>query len=204
MMKKNIWIISLVFLSFLLVQSASAQMYVGGKLGYVMTTDTDLTVSDLGTGTVEWDGGFGIGLSLGTMMDAFRIEGELEYRSADMETMAAEGVSVGGEIKTWSLLANAYYDFNTGSAIKPYVGAGLGFAQHSFELNAVIDGDALSGEDDDTVFAYQATLGLGWAASDALDVDFAYRYFATADPDYDGVEAEYASHNLSVGMRVKF
>ncbi|MBU4055668.1 MAG: outer membrane beta-barrel protein [Proteobacteria bacterium] len=209
-MRKSIFIILCVCLSFLFVGASSAEMYVGAKLGYVMTTDTDLTVPGLGTGTVEWDGGFGFGAALGTTLDAFRIEGEIEYRSADMKTIAETDISVGGDIKTLSLMANGYYDFNAGTSFKPYIGVGIGFARHTFGLDAVIydeeeDEDiVMSGEADDTVFAYQGTIGAAWAISDTMDLDCAYRYFATADPDFDGVEAGYASHNISLGLRFKF
>lgn len=208
-MKKTTWIILFVCLSFLFAGAVAAEMYVGGKLGYVMTSDSDLSdgVDEI---SIEFDGGLGLGLALGTTMDAFRIEGELEYRGADMDKAKAYGVSVpvDGDIKTWSLMANGYYDFETGSSLKPYAGVGIGFAKHSVEINSIAGDAGSGGEDDDTVFAYQGTLGVAWAVSDTMDLDFAYRYFATADAEFeDGAgttEAEYGSHNLSAGLRIKF
>ena len=31
-----------------------------------------------------------------------------------------------------------------------------------------------------------------------------YRYFATSDPEFDGTEVEYASHNIYAGIRLNF
>jgi opacity protein-like surface antigen len=35
-------------------------------------------------------------------------------------------------------------------------------------------------------------------------LDLQYRYFATADPDFDGTEAEYQTHNFFAGLRFDF
>ena len=103
-----------------------------------------------------------------------------------------EGDELDADLTTLSLMANGYYDFETGSALKPFIGAGIGFANHDFE------------DVDDTVFAYQFTLGAAYAVNETMDLDCAYRYFATADPDLDGIDADYGSHNISVGLRFKF
>ena len=45
-------------------------------------------------------------------------------------------------------------------------------------------------------------LGTAMAISETMDLDFGYRYFATADPDV-GVDLDYSSHNLTIGVRFK-
>ena len=62
----------------------------------------------------------------------------------------------------------------------------------------------LVGNEDDTVFAYQLAAGGSLTINKNLSVDLQYRYFATADPDFDGLEAEYNTHNLIFGLRFTF
>jgi opacity protein-like surface antigen len=45
---------------------------------------------------------------------------------------------------------------------------------------------------------------VGFALSDAVILDFRYRYLAMQDPEFDVYEAEVASHNLTVGLRMAF
>ena len=54
------------------------------------------------------------------------------------------------------------------------------------------------------VVAYQLALGGSFAASESLNIDLQYRFFGTADPDFEGLEAEYSTHNFMVGLRHAF
>ena len=69
------------------------------------------------------------------------------------------------------------------------------------DIEADID---LVGTEDDTVFAYQIAAGGSLAVNDRLSIDVQYRYFATEDPNFDGLKAEYATHNLFFGLRFNF
>lgn len=182
-MRKNYWMILGVCLTFLFVSAASADMYVGVKTGYAIVSDTDVLGLD-----VEFDGGWIAGIAVGTKIQDFRVEGELEYKKNDVDVQTL------GEdtLETWSLLVNGFYDLQTGSGLTPYIGAGIGFANHDVD------------DEDDTVFAYQGTAGVAYAFSETMDLDCAYRYLATADPDFAGVDLEYGSHNFTVGIRFKF
>lgn len=54
------------------------------------------------------------------------------------------------------------------------------------------------------MFAYQVGAGVGYALTPQVTLDVKYRYFATADPDFDGTDMEYASHNIYAGIRLDF
>ncbi len=97
-----------------------------------------------------------------------------------------------------SFLVNGYYDFFTKSPITPYLSAGIGFA--NLKINDLDD----FGDSSDTVLAYQVGVGLGYAINREVTLDFKYRYFATADPNFDGMDAECGSHNIYVGARYNF
>jgi len=182
----------MVCLSMVFAGAALAEMYMGVKAGYSQVGDTDVTLSGHKVGDIEFDSGWVTGIALGTTIDAFRVEGEFEYRNNDGELEIPGFGKDDGSLDTMSLLFNGYYDFQTDLGFTPYIGAGIGLARHD-------DDDV-----DDTVFAYQGTIGFALPISDVMDFDAAYRYFATEDPDFDGVEIDYDSHNITLGLRFKF
>ncbi len=103
-------------------------------------------------------------------------------------------------------MGNGYYAFDLGAGFKPFIGAGIGIAYLDAELDLSVPGfGAASASDDDTVFAYQGIAGVEYEiptdmATIALGVR--YSYFATTDPDFGGIEAEYATHNIMFGVRI--
>ena len=99
-------------------------------------------------------------------------------------------------------MVNGYLDFENQTALTPYIGAGVGVAKVSAN-DISIGGVALSDEDD-TVFAYQLGVGIGYSVTESLIIDLAYKYFATEDPDFEGTKAEYGSHNILFGVRINF
>lgn len=61
------------------------------------------------------------------------------------------------------------------------------------------------GEDDstdETALAYQGIAGVGFPLSE--ESEDRYRYFATAEVDYDGDEASYDTHSIDAGIRFRF
>jgi opacity protein-like surface antigen len=94
-------------------------------------------------------------------------------------------------------MGNAYYDFSTEGSFSPYIGAGLGYANVEADLDDF-------GDEDETELAYQVILGGSFTSSVGLSIDLQYRYFGTDDPEFDGLEAEYSTHNLMIGLRQSF
>jgi opacity protein-like surface antigen len=116
--------------------------------------------------------------------------------------LAGAGVPTGisGEVKTWGLLANVYYDFMPEQKFSPYVSGGLGAARHTGELTIGNVTDDAS----DTVFAYQLGAGASYDIAEHTALFGGYRYFGTSDADFDGLEADYDAHELRVGIRYGF
>lgn len=182
--------------------------YVGGQAGVVFLSDADISDPSGLTATAEFDTGFGLGLVGGYDFDMFRLEGELFYKTNGIDQITL-GLSApaDGDFTTLGLMVNAYYDFRTATPVTPYIGAGLGMAQVSAEDVTV--GGTLVADDDDMVFSYQLIAGIGYAVSNAVTLDLAYKYLGTADPsltDVDGApfDTEYNSHNVVLGLRYKF
>jgi opacity protein-like surface antigen len=179
--------------------------YFAARLGLCFLDDATLSEEGVPfTIDTEFDSGFGFEAAMGYDFGMFRAEGEIGYRKNDIDTFSAMGVSLtgGGDIDTLSFMANGYLDFENQTAFTPYIGAGIGYAKVS--ANDISVGGLDVGDEDDSVFAYQFGLGVGYSATESLIIDVAYKYFATDDPDFEGTEAEYDSHNISIGIRIAF
>jgi opacity protein-like surface antigen len=209
-MKKNLLITFVCVLAFFFsttVYSAEG-LYVSGNLAFAMASDSDLTDSTVPGVTVntEFDTGLALGAALGYDFNRFRVEGEISYQKNDVDKISAQGgfFDETGDAKALSFLINGYFDLKNSSAFTPYVSAGLGFAQVEFN-NLNISGLGFSGSnDEDTVFAYQVGIGVGYAVTEKVTIDVKYRYFGTEDSEYDTTEAEFASNNFLFGVRINF
>jgi opacity protein-like surface antigen len=202
-----------VILGFLLLVVSGAPVsaagpYVGGQLGAVFLSDMDIDQSGF-TFDTSFDTGFGGSLAGGYAFDPFRVEGEVFYKTNDFEEASFGGVTLpaDGDMSALGLMVNVYVDFKNRSRFTPFLGVGAGFAQVSVN-DLVIDGLPIA-DDDDTVLAYQGIAGVGFSITPAFTVDLAYKYTATEDPSFtdlggDSFEAEYASHNVMVGVRYNF
>lgn len=126
-----------------------------------------------------------------------------------------------GDLDTTTFMANALYDFgSTDSAIRPYVGFGLGGASVSADfggrLNGVTVDTDFGSQTQKTVFAWQALAGVGWKLTDRLTVDATYRYLSVPSLSLDGFakpqyqdalssfDTEYSDSTVSVGVRWAF
>lgn len=197
--KKTSYILLLfVFLTAFGVSVAGAESYISGSMGLASVSDANIDTGS-NSGEIEFDSGFTATGAYGqTLGDAGRIEVELGYRTNDIDKVNGLGITdIDGDIATVSLMGNAFYGLSNNSRFTPFVGAGLGFANIEADIER---GD----EEDDTVFAYQVAAGASMAVTETLDIDLQYRYFATEDPDFDGLKAEYASHNLMFGLTLYF
>jgi opacity protein-like surface antigen len=75
------------------------------------------------TPKVKGKSGWTVDAAVGRQIDShFRAEGQLIY--SDDKTKVGDG-----RIKMSAGLANGYYDFDTGTKLKPFVGAGVGIGQ---------------------------------------------------------------------------
>lgn len=172
----------------------------------------------------DMDAGYGATLAFG-FGAAPGMSGEIEvgYRTTDLSgienvqvtdsygatSSIPENISGTGNLNTLSLMVNGYYTFDT-RVFRPYVGAGVGLAQHKRKSSEQILNTSVtkfyvpSTSDDDVVFAYQFMLGLNWHLADNTEARAGYRYFATNKANFDGVNAGYATHNVDAGLIIRF
>jgi outer membrane protein OmpA-like peptidoglycan-associated protein/opacity protein-like surface antigen len=156
------------------------------------------------SGEVEFDNGTTMLGAIGYAMgNGFRFEGELARRMNDVNSFTTSGVSTStdGEARVLSLMANALYDFKTGTPLTPYVGLGVGLA--SLKMSSSAPPAAGTGREQD--FAWQGIVGAAIKLSEALDLTADYRYFDMGDVEINpGVDVDYSSHTFLVGLRWRF
>ena len=179
--------------------------YVALRLGVCFLDDATLSEEGFPFNIdTEFDTGMAIEGAVGYDFGMFRAEGEIGYRKNDIDEFSALGISLSadGDFDALSFMVNGYLDFENQTAFTPFIGAGIGYAKVS--ANDISVGGIDVGDEDDSVFAYQLGVGVGYSATESLIVEIAYKYFATSDPDFDDTEAEYDSHNISIGIRYAF
>ena len=209
------------------VPSAKAQLYVSANAGGTILNDADTTdsftvmgVGVTGKGDTEFDNGFGLTGAVGYSYGNFRVEAEFSYRKNDLDKLTINSVAVAGVLFTGlgtfdldgdttalGFMANGWYDVDTGTPWVPFLGAGLGVARLNIDIESIA-GVAITYDESDTVFAYQAGAGIGYKFTPEIMATLSYRFFGTSDPTFDDgvdkIEAEYQSHNLWAGLIVRF
>ena len=123
------------------------------------------------------DGTWGAHVALGAKHGAFRLETEYNTgKTAHKKFMAGRGNDVFKvNLRTESILVNAYWDINLCSRFTPYVSAGAGLAKLNFRMKS----EDRTMKSNPSNFAWQVGAGVSYAATDSIDVDLGYRYVDT-------------------------
>lgn len=178
-----------------LVAAGSAQAQDTGESGWYVRGDAGGAFQPElnSTPKVKGDTGWTADVAAGRSFGAFRTEGQLIYSEADHEIGE-------GSTKVTAGLLNGYYDFSTGTRLKPFIGAGVGVGQ------VKLDGEL--SEDDDTGFAYQLQTGVAYPINDRLSAQVAYRYLGVNDVEIgsgaSSIDGDYHEQAVTVGLSYKF
>ncbi|MBN1928097.1 MAG: porin family protein [Chlorobiaceae bacterium] len=134
----------------------------------------------------DLDSGLVLNGALGYNFGSVRVEAAVGYQKHDFSDFDADGSML-------TVMGNAYYDFDAGSGVKPYIMGGLGMAS--------VDSSLTDSED---VFAWQVGAGIGFEVAECTTLDLGYRYLKPNDVDYFGSDVEIESHNVTLGLRYQF
>ncbi len=170
---------------------APYRYYFAVRGGVTFPSDVDVRFGP----AVEQDTGFTVSGAAGIRLDGIGLRGfrgELEggYTEAtNSNYIGNTSVSFG--------LASIYYDFQTGTPFRPFVGGGVGVGN--------LDVDGIS----DTALAYHGTAGIAFDLGRGFDLELAYRYFGVSGADLrdHGVklsDGDYNAHQVLVGLRKSF
>jgi opacity protein-like surface antigen len=211
---------------------AVAQFYVSGNFGGIFPENGETEIETpsggaAGTAKVhaEYKTGFAATGAVGYGMGNGRLELEVSYRHAEVDRFSgSDSLTVGGVTKVFpasasdtdlsalAFMANAWYDFETGTPWRPFAGAGFGGARVNMTVGAADTGFASDFDDSDIVFAFQVGLGIGYEITKRIRADLSYRYFTTSQPSLQttiagtdvSARTEIDMHNLFAGLTVKF
>lgn len=173
---------------------------------------------------VDYDDGFQLGVGVGrtfrglsTGSIGVRGEIELSYSEADADEINFSGngpaseINVAGGVDSTAIFANIYADFETGSTVTPFVGAGVGIGRFSQDL---FYGPGIQVNDSDTAFGVQLIAGLAFEASDrvTLTADARYREFYNVDSarlspagaSTGTISGDISAFSINVGARLAF
>jgi len=151
----------------------------------------------------ERSGVFGLGASVGSDLSystSLPLRLEAEYLYHGNETFSHGGESI--DLSAHSIMGNAFFDFQTDTALTPYIGGGLGLAC----LNDRITTAHSSSKGNRWNFAWNAGGGVAWGLGEKLALDFGYRYMdlgKTHDHTDFGQasNASLTAHEFSLGFR---
>lgn len=116
-------------------------------------------------------------------------------------------LSEGGRMETTTVMLNAYYDFDFGGDLNPYVGVGIGNAEESVLFRT--RGGNLT-RDEDNGFAWQLIGGLEYQALPNVSLFGQYRYFQAEDPELGlkllpgSINVENQFQAFEIGLRFSF
>ncbi|MEJ2688016.1 MAG: outer membrane beta-barrel protein [Gammaproteobacteria bacterium] len=193
--------------------------YIGLQGAATFQREADNSGTNLHT-TSKFTSGYNVAGVLGwNYGQNWRAEAELGYRRNDLDKLAVDkatgtGLAGGqtydahGHVGTTDVMGNLWYDVDTGSRWKPYVGGGIGWA-HINANNVSANGVSLA-DDTSNVFAYQLGAGIGYELTRRTTVSVNYRYFATKDPTFTNVatgtkfNSQYRTNNVGLSLRYRF
>ncbi len=136
----------------------------------------------------DMDNGLVLNGALGYNFGSARLEAAVGYQKHDIKDEDED-------ISLLTVMANAYYDMDAGSGVKPYIMGGLGLAH--------VDMSWTSSDED--VFAWQVGAGLGVEVAENTTLDLGYRYLKPSkfDTHYLG-DGKIECHNIMLGLRYQF
>jgi opacity protein-like surface antigen len=161
--------------------------------------------------------GVAAGLSLKSLGVPMRAELEYAYHTAvaynPNPTFVGAGVptSFKSDLTSQTVFANVYYDFATGTAFTPYVGAGLGMAwNHTKGTGTVIATGATQDYHRTTdSFAWNVGAGCAYTLTSNWSLSAGYRYVdlgkvVWGDGTAQLTSKDITSHEVLMGLRYQF
>ncbi|WP_294445193.1 outer membrane beta-barrel protein, partial [uncultured Sphingomonas sp.] len=198
--------------------------YVGAEFGGMIVEDITYDISTpttTGTGTVNSDYGYDADGIVGYDFGGFRLEAEVAYKSADLDSYASSlptpfnnGIAApntfdlaGGRTTALSFMVNGLLDFGDDDGIQGFIGGGAGVARVKARVALNQRGSFLN--DSDTVFAWQGIAGVRAPLTDNVDVSLKYRFFNAdnvklVDVLNRGFEGRFRSHSILGGLTYNF
>lgn len=191
----RLWVVVVLAVVFMAgsAQAAERKLYFAASA----SINKFLEIDDSGV-IANFDPGYGFLFAFGVDNGRFRVEGEIGYRSADVDELGAFGLlgPGNGDMSVLSFMGNGYYDFESpNSNWTPYVGAGVGIIDSDLEGT----GPFFRVTGGNTNLAYQVMLGIAYEVSSSVALTAGYRFLGTFAFDENVMLNE-----LNLGARFMF
>lgn len=177
------------------------KVYLKGMTGYSFVSQDFTTIAGNMNMSSDLNGGlFGAAIGVYIPKTAIRTEFEYNYKTKMTDsqniawTMGAPNIPLDTWIKAQTFMINGYYDFDTKTKIRPYLGLGIG-------LSYMKSGSTIfmrQTSDDGTDFAYSVQAGVGYELTPEWTLDAGIRYL------HSGYKDGYDSMDMLVGLRYDF
>ena len=182
-------------------------LYIGGVFSFLTVEDTSINSIDGSpppqATDLSLDANFGNYEFIGWDSGTVRTEVEVGARSYEIEEIRRDGIVTPGEngdVYELSLMFNVIFDIPIAPKVEAYAGGGVGTSFIWSELN-----NSSLGDSNDFVLSYQFMAGLQFEVAPRLYLNTGYRYHATDDPNFEGVEYDAPEvHGLDLGIRYVF
>jgi opacity protein-like surface antigen len=195
-------------------EMAFTDMYVGGFAGTVLGVDAEGDGAlPLGPASLDFDpdGQYALGLVFGARVAPnLRAEVELSYSNSDVDKTSTvlNVIAAVGDLSSTSLLINGWYEFETNSSWRPYVGGGIGYTKVDADIDTAPSFSTFN--DSDGGFSYQIGFGVTFPIGQSGTVDISYRYRETPnltlvsanDTAFDDID--FKSQTLQIGYNYRF
>ena len=147
---------------------------------------------------------FGLGFSFGTDLSyasSLPIRAEIEYLYHGNESFNGGGYT--HDISAHSIMANAFFDFQTDTAFTPYAGGGLGLGYLKDKASWIGGSTTVSRWN----LAWNLGGGVAWGLNENMALDLGYRYMDLGKTDsviHNGTpySVSLTAHEFSLGLRI--
>ena len=196
----------------------------GGATLITDTTDTpqsaDVPEAD-DDNKADWDldFGFSAGGAAGYDFGDFRTEAEFSFQSANFRhdekiDNDKDDQKADDNLTVMAILANGFFDLDTGTPFVPFIGIGVGAVNLSVKLFSDDEKTKPQFEGSGWGFGYQANVGVAYEIVDAVALTLGYKFFGTletqvTDAGEDDAKDEYVkptllAHRAELGVRFRF
>jgi OmpA-OmpF porin, OOP family len=201
-------------------------LYVGGEFGAMIVEDIDFDVGATEDAIgLDYDYGYDAGVFVGYDLGGFRLEGEVAYKKADVDSFQTlillpgtgnQGREfAGGNTSVLSFMVNGMLDFGEDDGVSGFLGGGVGMARVKFNNIRAFENTAAFLDDSQTKFAWQVIAGVRQAITPNIDVTLKYRFFNVPNLEVESftggtgatvgdAEGRFRSHSLLGGITFNF
>ncbi len=177
--------------------------YMRGFGGFAFTTSNTVNINNFNN--TSYKSGYAFGGQIGYKSGPIRYEFEGTYTHNKLDSFSLAGVkqtNVSGSTHSGAVLLNLYYDFeDLNMALAPYIGVGFGYAVVKNILNSSAPTIAAFNQQD-SLFAYKAQVGVNYNFSENIGTDLGYQYFSTKNSKT--FNQRFQTHLVNMGITYRF